>query len=121
MSMSSNGSHFSATSGSSPTASSLLSSTASAPAAATPDKHVGMTGSYQKSSKPSRSWIALKRLQYEYTFGVFMMEPWEKRVFDAAIVLFVGLFGYAIWHYAPGAAHNLVARSTFYVAAPEAS
>ncbi|KAI8922397.1 hypothetical protein DFJ77DRAFT_22683 [Powellomyces hirtus] len=72
---------------------------------------------YQKSDKPARSYLSLKRKQYEYTFGVFMMEPWEKAVFDTMIALVALLGVYAIWHYVPGATSNLMAKASYYMSA----
>ncbi|KAI8905664.1 hypothetical protein DFJ77DRAFT_443554 [Powellomyces hirtus] len=74
---------------------------------------------YRKSPRPTRSWLALKRLQYEYTFGVYMMEPWEKAIFDAIVLMFATLFVYAIWRYGPSTANNLVTKTTYYIDIPE--
>ncbi|KAJ3150220.1 hypothetical protein HDU89_003309 [Geranomyces variabilis] len=99
---------------SSPSASaSSASLSGSQPSAAVPPP------TYVKSARPHRSYLALKRLQYEYTFGVFMMEPWEKAIFDTVVVMFAVLCGYAIWIYAPEAAHNLVHKATYYISTPE--
>ncbi|KAI8835795.1 hypothetical protein HDU81_000276 [Chytriomyces hyalinus] len=37
-------------------------------------------------------WISLKIYQYELTFGLYMLEPWEKIIINTVFVLFFGFF-----------------------------
>ncbi|KAJ3391311.1 hypothetical protein HDU84_006227 [Entophlyctis sp. JEL0112] len=37
-------------------------------------------------------WIGLKIHQYELTFGLYMLEPWEKLILNSIFILFFGFF-----------------------------
>ncbi|CAH3040947.1 unnamed protein product [Porites lobata] len=36
-----------------------------------------------------REWISLKNYQYQVTTGIYMLEPWERTIFNATLVTIV--------------------------------
>ena len=43
-----------------------------------------------------RRWLELKVFQYNITFGLYMLEPWERLVFNVAGLLVLGLVGFSV-------------------------
>jgi hypothetical protein len=43
-----------------------------------------------------RRWLDLRIFQYNITFGLYMLEPWERLVFNAAGLLALGLVGFSV-------------------------
>ena len=41
-------------------------------------------------------WLELRVFQYNITFGLYMLEPWERLVFNAAGLLALGLVGFSV-------------------------
>ncbi|KAI8823626.1 uncharacterized protein EV422DRAFT_565563 [Fimicolochytrium jonesii] len=95
------------------------SATASASSATTvtADGHVHKAYRPRQGPAPARSFLAIKLKQYEYTFGLYMMEPWEKACFNTVILLFAFFIVYAVYWYLPSTAYNLVAKATYYLSA----
>lgn len=52
--------------------------------------------------------------QYETTFGLYMLEPWEKALFNLVVGTFALLFLYATTHAIP-AVESLSARIAYYL------
>ncbi|KPI38429.1 uncharacterized protein AB675_12122 [Cyphellophora attinorum] len=42
--------------------------------------------------------LRLKYYQYEVTFGLYMLEPWERVVLNMIVLLLAILIGLALWH-----------------------
>ncbi|KAI9099448.1 hypothetical protein DFS34DRAFT_617614 [Phlyctochytrium arcticum] len=67
-----------------------------------------------------RSYLSLKLRQYEWTFGLYMMEPWEKAIFNTFVLFFFSMFMYTIYAYVPAGAASLVNRAGYYLS-PESA
>ncbi|CAB4383346.1 hypothetical protein RhiirA5_495591 [Rhizophagus irregularis] len=49
--------------------------------------------------KAIRNYLALKNYQYEVTTALYMLEPWEKALFNSIVIVFLALFTYTTFFY----------------------
>ncbi|KAI8805511.1 hypothetical protein BJ742DRAFT_819851 [Cladochytrium replicatum] len=54
--------------------------------------------------------------QYELTFGLYMLDPWEKTVFNTFIGLLFVLGSYATWRVLPEYARYMIQQGIYYLA-----
>nr|CAG8554290.1 7502_t:CDS:2 [Entrophospora candida] len=48
-----------------------------------------------------RDYLALKNYQYEVTTALYMLEPWEKALFNTLVLVGLALFTYTTVYYLP--------------------
>ncbi|KAI8609914.1 hypothetical protein BC830DRAFT_1148293 [Chytriomyces sp. MP71] len=60
-------------------------------------------------------WIAVKTYQYELTFGLYMLEPFEKIIFNTVFVLFFGFFLYRGVTMVPDATQYVLEKGRYYL------
>ncbi|KAI9202733.1 uncharacterized protein BJ171DRAFT_513088 [Polychytrium aggregatum] len=61
--------------------------------------------------------VSVKIFQYELTLGLYMLEPIEKAIFNAILVLFLALMVYAVHHYLPDQASYVMSKTRYYLSA----
>jgi len=49
--------------------------------------------------KAIRNYLALKNYRYEVTTALYMLEPWEKALFNSIIIVFLALLAYTTFFY----------------------
>lgn len=54
-----------------------------------------------------RAWLALKNYQYQAITGIFMLEPWERMIFNATLVTILGMSVYTTYAYLPAYVHHM--------------
>ncbi|KAJ1650340.1 hypothetical protein IWQ61_008831 [Dispira simplex] len=52
--------------------------------------------------------------RYEVTTGLYMLEPWEKSIFNSIVLIFIALSCYTAYVYLPSYLHNLATKVTEY-------
>ncbi|KAL2915049.1 hypothetical protein HK105_205376 [Polyrhizophydium stewartii] len=52
---------------------------------------------------------------YEVTFGLYMLEPWEKTLFNSIILVFAGFFVYACYRWLPLLSAEAVSKFNYYL------
>ncbi|KAJ3046156.1 hypothetical protein HDU99_009823, partial [Rhizoclosmatium hyalinum] len=60
-------------------------------------------------------WISLKIYQYELTFGLYMLEPWEKYIFNIVFALFFTFFMFRGIAMFPDVTNYVVEKSKYYL------
>jgi len=55
-----------------------------------------------------REWLSLKNYQYQVTTGIYMLEPWERTIFNATLVTILGMSVYSTYAYLPAYIHNVL-------------
>ncbi|RUS22646.1 hypothetical protein BC938DRAFT_475220 [Jimgerdemannia flammicorona] len=49
----------------------------------------------------AKKYVSLKVYQYELTTSLYMLEPWEKTLFNSIIIVGVSLCALSAYHYTP--------------------
>ncbi|TPX40939.1 hypothetical protein SeLEV6574_g06323 [Synchytrium endobioticum] len=62
-----------------------------------------------------RDWIRLKNYQYELTFGLYMLEGWEKATFNTVVLLLLTLIVYSAYSQLPHYVPALVRKTVYYM------
>ncbi|KAJ1969357.1 hypothetical protein IWQ62_000680 [Dispira parvispora] len=78
--------------------------------------HHGQADS-QTSRNPLALCVACLKLwvyRYEVTTGLYMLEPWEKSIFNSIVLIFIAFSCYTAYVYLPSYLHNLAAKVTEY-------
>lgn len=55
-----------------------------------------------------RAWLALKNYQYQAVTGIFMLEPWERTIFNTTLVTILGMSVYTTYAYLPAYIHHII-------------
>ncbi|KAJ1568668.1 hypothetical protein HK096_005747 [Nowakowskiella sp. JEL0078] len=74
-----------------------------------------------KMIKQLKESLALKIYQYELTIGLYMLEPWEKTLFNMFLLLMLSLAMYTTYAYLPDSATYLLAKSKYYLSSVDGS
>ncbi|PFX30691.1 Serine palmitoyltransferase small subunit A [Stylophora pistillata] len=56
-----------------------------------------------------REWLWLKNYQYQVITGIYMLEPWERTIFNATLVTILGMSVYSTYAYLPAYIYNVLA------------
>ncbi|RIA84648.1 hypothetical protein C1645_783658 [Glomus cerebriforme] len=67
--------------------------------------------------KTIRNYFALKNYQYEVTTALYMLEPWEKALFNSIIIVCLALFTYTTVFYLPEQLTHFASRLSYYASA----
>ncbi|KAJ3116982.1 hypothetical protein HK098_006416 [Nowakowskiella sp. JEL0407] len=67
------------------------------------------------SFKKLQDAIALKLYQYELTIGLYMLEPWEKTLFNLFVLLMFFLATYTAYAYLPDYTSYIIAKGQYYL------
>ncbi|KAJ3087681.1 hypothetical protein HK102_010510 [Quaeritorhiza haematococci] len=65
--------------------------------------------------KRTKAAVELKYYQYELTLGLYMLEPWEKIIFNTIVLIFLTFFTYAAYSRLPDYTSYLVKKSQYYL------
>lgn len=59
-------------------------------------------------------FVRRKVYQYEVTFGLYMLEPWEKLIFNSIVCLLLSVFVLSVWSYFPSHVRFVAQKAAYY-------
>ncbi|KAF0436356.1 small subunit of serine palmitoyltransferase-like protein [Gigaspora margarita] len=62
-----------------------------------------------------REYLVLKNYQYEVTTSLYMLEPWEKALFNSLVIVGLGLLSYTTVFYLPEQLTYVATRFAEYI------
>ncbi|KAI0084956.1 hypothetical protein BDY19DRAFT_874202, partial [Irpex rosettiformis] len=69
---------------------------------------------YRAPESPIAAYFWRKRVWFEVTFALTMMEPWEKMLLVLILTIISALFSYTFTYYFPVHLHFVLARAKYY-------